>query len=230
MQLTKKYLSENEVMEFRASFARPMLSGRAVGLVNLHVLIDRERGIANGRTCGGWSVAGRGAKVASGTLDRIGVTVSLGPRHGQRIGRNEFVQSRAMPVLRDVAALRLGNLQKISANAGEAYGLRWRGAFVSDRHFFEVEMIDAKQKRCGDENRDEGTHRGSLALSRTACKTGAKNACARKQQNSSSTGTPASLLDFSYRLSLLAVQNPSLGLTNELVCAFYRAAGARKIT
>ncbi len=88
-----------------------------------------------------------------------------------------------MAVLRDVAALRLGHLQKIGADANEADCLRRGRAFIGHRHLLEVVVIDAKQKSTSNENRDQSTHNRSLALGRSACKSGAEDACARNQQN-----------------------------------------------
>jgi hypothetical protein len=104
-----------------------------------------------------------------------------------------------MAVLRDVAPLRLGNLQKIAADASETDGLRRGRAFIGHRHLLEIVVIDAKQKGTRNENRDQSTHSRSLAPGRSACKSGAKEACARKQQNSFAASATALLPDFSHR-------------------------------
>ena len=111
-----------------------------------------------------------------------------------------------MAVQSDVAALRLGNLQKIGADASEADGLRRGRAFIGHRHLLEIIVIDAKEKSTSNEHRDQSTHNRSLALGRSACKCGAKDACARKQQNSFTAPAMALLLNFSRRRPLFSVQ------------------------
>jgi hypothetical protein len=54
-------------------------------------------------------------------------------------------------------------------------------------------VIDAKQKSTRNENRDQGTHTGSLALGSGAGKSPAKGACASKQQNPFAAPTMAVL-------------------------------------
>src|SRR5580700_6971381 len=173
--------------------------GFSVDFADLHILVNRERGIADGRTRGGRSVTCRDAEVATRTLDGISIAVPLGTRHGQGVRGNELVERSAMAVLRDVAALPLGNLQKIAADAGEADCLRRGRAFIGHRHLLEIVMIDAKEKSTRNENRDQRTHTTSLARDSSACKSGAKDACASKQQSSFTARPMALLLNLSRR-------------------------------
>jgi hypothetical protein len=171
--------------------------GFSVHFADLHILVNGERGIADGRTRGGRSVTCRDAEVATRTLDGISIAVPLATRHGQGVRGNELVERSAMAVLRDVAALPLGNLHKIAAHASQADCLRRGRAFIAHRHLLEIVVIHAKEKSTRNENRDQGTHTRSLALDSSAGKSGAKDACASKQQNSFTALRMALLLNLS---------------------------------
>src|SRR5437868_7331145 len=72
------------------------------GLSNLHTRIQRERRI----TCSTvwWlGMLGGYGEVCSATLDRVGVAIALGSRHGERAGGDKFVQQDALPILGNVA-------------------------------------------------------------------------------------------------------------------------------
>lgn len=173
--------------------------------MDLHALVNRERGVTNRRTRWGGRVASRDVEIGARALDRIKIAVPLGARHRERIRRSKLLKRSAMAVQGDVAALGLRNLQKIHADASEADRLGGRGALVGRRHFLEIVVIDPKQKRGSDKNRDESSHGKSLPLRQTRCKAGTKCACARKQQITFSIRETAPLLDFSYRRTLFSV-------------------------
>src|SRR5271155_3626393 len=65
---------------------------------DLHVLVDGEIGIADGRISGCRGMAGGGGKVPCGTGDRVGVTVAFRSFHRQRIRRDQFVERDTIPV------------------------------------------------------------------------------------------------------------------------------------
>ena len=118
------------------------------GLSNLHTRIQRERRI----TCSTvwWlGMLGGYGEVCSATLDRVGVAIALGSRHGERAGGDKFVQQDALPILGNVAALGLANLQQIALDAGER-NLFPRPAGVGDQLSLEIHEIKAKAQRSGD--------------------------------------------------------------------------------
>src|SRR5580698_6863405 len=131
-------------------------------------------------------------------------------RHGQRLGRDKFIQRDAMAVQSEVIILRMGNQNKVFPDANEADRLRRSGAFIGGWHFLEIEMINAEDKRSTEENCDEASHIGSLALRHTGFKTGPMRTCARKQHDSSSPRPPASLLNSSRRDPSLRRKTPPL--------------------
>src|SRR5882724_9457624 len=54
-----------------------------------------------------------------------------------------------MPIRRNIAALRLSDLQKVAAHAGQADSLGRRRSFVRRRHFLQEKMINPEEDRGG---------------------------------------------------------------------------------
>src|ERR1700747_3240108 len=85
-------------------------------LGNLHARIQRKRRI----TCSpvGWlGMLGGYDEVCSGTVDRVGVALALGSRHGEGAGGDKFVQRDALPILGNVHTLALANLHQVALDA-----------------------------------------------------------------------------------------------------------------
>src|SRR2546423_610082 len=111
----------------------------------------------------------RGAEFTARALQRVGITVALGARHGKRMGGDEFVERGAMAVRGNVAAFRHGDLQEVASNAGQADGLRRSGTFVRGRHFLQIEVIHDKEKRGTDQNANKRAHSRIVALPVARC-------------------------------------------------------------
>lgn len=99
-----------------------------------------------------------GAEVVAGTFEGVGVAIAFGTSERERAGRQKFAESGAFAVEGDVASFGLGDLQEITADAGETDGLRGRSAFVRGGHFFDVEVVDAEEQRGSDEKGCKSTH------------------------------------------------------------------------
>jgi len=83
-------------------------------------------------------------------LDFVGIAVAARAGHGERAGRDQFVDVLAMAVEGDAVALGLGDVQKMATNGGQADGLRGGSAGIGDRHFLCGEVKNAEGQ--GDEN------------------------------------------------------------------------------
>jgi len=88
-------------------------------------------------------------EVCSATVDRVGVALALGSRHGERAGGDKFVQRDALPILGNVHTLALANLHQIALDASER-NLFPRPARVGDHLSLEIHEIKAKAQRSGD--------------------------------------------------------------------------------
>lgn len=112
-------------------------------LVNLHVVIHGQMGIANGRTWGrGW-MAGADAELLARALDRIAVAIAAGAWHGQITGRREFVERGATAIQSDESTLGGGDLQQIRTNSGQGDGFGGSRTFVGGGHGLKIEMKSA---------------------------------------------------------------------------------------
>ena len=83
-------------------------------------------------------------------LDFVSVAVAARAGHGERAGRDEFTDVRAMAVEGDAVALGLRDVQKIPADGGQANGLRGSSAGIGDRHLLRGEVKNAEGQ--GNEN------------------------------------------------------------------------------
>ncbi|MCU1316805.1 MAG: hypothetical protein JWN63_2127 [Candidatus Acidoferrum typicum] len=130
----------------------------SVDFVDLHGGVYGEIGIANGGAgrCG--QMPCRGGEFTARTLERVGITVALGAGQGKRIGGDEFVERSAMAVRGDVASFRLGNLQEVASNAGQADGLGWSRTTIRGRHALQIEVIYDKEKGGTDQDADKRAH------------------------------------------------------------------------
>ena len=152
---------------------RPLICGRTQGvaelfevlqreglfdLVNLHIVVDRQIGIANGRTCRRGLMTGAGGELFARAFDRIGVSVAPGARHRQITGRCELVERSTTAIQSDESALGGGDLQQVRTDSGQRDGLRWGRAFVGCGHFLEIEMEGGKERRGSDEKDGQGSH------------------------------------------------------------------------
>src|SRR5882724_3667367 len=69
-----------------------------------------------------------------------------------------------MPIRRNIAALRLSDLQKVAAHAGQADSLGRRRSFVRRRHFLQEKMINPEEDRGGYQNSNKSAHTRIVAL------------------------------------------------------------------
>ncbi len=125
--------------------------------------VDGEIGIADWGAGRGGAMARRSGETIAGTLDFIGIAVAFGAGHGNRLGGNEFAERSALAVDGDVAVFRIGNLQKVHANASQADGLRGSSTFIRGRHLLQIEMIHDKEKSGTDQNTDKKAHARIMA-------------------------------------------------------------------
>jgi hypothetical protein len=130
----------------------------------------------------------RSGEIIARTFYRVGVTVPFRARHAHGTRREEFLHRHTMPVDGNAVALGLGNLQQIHAHAGEADGLRGRGALVRGGHALEVENIDAEKKSHEDEHGDEGLHEEIVTPARRAGNSAVRT---RAEGNNSALFLPA---------------------------------------
>ena len=130
----------------------------SLDFVDIHGGVDGEIGIANGGARRRRQMPCRGAEFTARTLERVGITVALGARHGKRIGGDEFVERSAMAIRGDVAAFRLGDLQEVASNARQADGLRRSRTFIRDRHSLQIEVIYDKEKGGTYQDADKRAH------------------------------------------------------------------------
>lgn len=139
---------------------------RLVDLVNLHVVIDAEIGITNGRTCRCGGMAGADGELFTRTLNRIGVAIAAGARHWEIAGRSELAERSATAVQGDESTLGCGDLQQIRADSGQGDGLRWSRAFVGRGHFPEIVVKDCVDNSGGDKNGSQSLHKAIFILAK----------------------------------------------------------------
>lgn len=138
-----------------------------MGLLNfgdLHVLVNAENGVTNRGAFGCRRVTRHDTEfsIIPFALHFVGVAVAPGAGHREQAGRDEFIQTDTMGVEREVPALRLSNLEKISADTREADGLRRGRAGVGRGHFLRGEIENSKRHGNKDENANELAHVGSV--------------------------------------------------------------------
>src|SRR6266446_1463066 len=69
-----------------------------------------------------------------------------------------------MAIRRNVAALRLCDLQKVAAHTSQADSLGRRRSFVRRGHLLQVKMINPEEDRGGYQNSDKSAHTRIVAL------------------------------------------------------------------
>ena len=153
-----------------------------IDLVNLHVVIDGQIGIANGGTCWRGLMAGADAELFAGALNRIGVSVAPRARHGQITGRCELAERSATAIQSDESALGGSDLQQIRTYPGQGDGLRWSCSFVSRGHLLKIKMKGSISYRGGDENNGQSFHTAILGLCEFTSKRRLLGRCITKQQ------------------------------------------------
>lgn len=148
-----------------------------------HGLVNGEIGVTNGGVGRSGSVSRRdGVLVSRTALNFVRVPITTGLFYSERSVGNEFLQTRAGCVQRDVGALRLSDLDQVIANAGERNGLRGSGAFVGGGHLFQVRLINDEQQGCRNENNGQSTHEESLNLGETVDKAHEGLRCAKSNR------------------------------------------------
>ena len=132
-----------------------LLAGRSIDLVNFHVGVDGEIGIANGGAgrCG--QMPRRSREITAGTFDGVGITVAFGAGHGNGMGGDEFAERSAMAVGGDEGVLRVGNLEEVGSNARQGDGLRGSRAAIGGRHALQIKVVHNKEKRGSDQKANE---------------------------------------------------------------------------
>jgi hypothetical protein len=133
-----------------------------MGLVNLHVVVDGQIGIANGRTRRRGLVAGADAELFARAINRISVATAAGARHWQITGRCELAERSTSAIQDDKSALGGSDLQQIRADSRQGYGLRWSRTFVSRGHFLKIKMKSAVCHGGSNENNGQGFHTAIL--------------------------------------------------------------------
>lgn len=175
-----------------------------VGLVNLHVVIDGQIGIANRGTCWRGLMAGADAELFTRAVNRISVSIAPGARHGQIARRCELGERSATAIQGDESALRGSDLQQIGADSGEGDGLRGRRTLVGRRHFLKIKMKSAICHGGSDENDGQGFHTMILGLCEFPSKRRLLGRCITKQQCCAFAGTsPSEVLAMLNRRVLL---------------------------
>lgn len=139
---------------------------RLIDLVNLHVFINGQIWITNGRTCRRGGMAGADGELLARAVNRVGVAISPGARHGQVTGRSEFAERSATTIQGDESALGGGDLQQVRADSSQGDGLRWSGAFVGRRHLLKVVVKDCIGDSGSDENGSQGLHGAIFILAK----------------------------------------------------------------
>jgi len=138
-------------------------TSRSVDFVDSHSGVNGQIGIANGGAGRSGCVARGGGEFAPGTLDGIGIAITLGAGHGERIGGDEFFKRSALAVNGDVGALRLGDLQEVASDTGQGDGLRRSRAFVGRRHSLQGEMIHNEEQGGAGQKSDKRAHKEIVA-------------------------------------------------------------------
>ena len=117
--------------------------------LDLHVLVGGQGGVADGRPRGRRRVAGDRFKFAgvSIALDFVAIAFASGTGHRESTRRDEFADVLAMAVEGDAVALGLGDFEQVSADTGQANGLRGRSAGIGDRHLPGSEIENAEGQR-----------------------------------------------------------------------------------
>ncbi len=113
---------------------------------DLHGLVDGKGGVANGGACGRWQVPRSNAEVGTGAVYGVGVAVAFGAGHGERAGGDQVSERGTLAVESDVAALGVGNGEQVTADAGEADGLRRGSAGIGGRELLEREGVEAEKR------------------------------------------------------------------------------------
>ena len=152
---------------------------------DLHGLVDSERGITNRgafRRGGMASYDFIFAGIAA-ALNFVGVAVAFWLGHSQRAGGDEFVDAGAVGIQSQIAAFRLRDLEKVSADSGETDSLRGRGAGVGCGHFFCGEIENAERDSHKHEDANEFAHEASLRLKRNIDKILRSGGCERDNLN-----------------------------------------------
>src|ERR671925_162369 len=140
---------------------------RLVDFLNLHVVINRQIRIANGRTCRRRLMAGADGELFARTLNRIGVAIAPGARHGQIAGRGELAERSAAAIQGDESALGCSDLQQICTDSGQGDGLRWSRAFIGCGHFLKIIAKDCVDDSGGDEKGSQSLHRSIFILAKS---------------------------------------------------------------
>jgi hypothetical protein len=201
-------------------------AGSSLDFVDLHGGVEGEIGIANGGASRRGQMARRSSEFTAGAFNGVGIPITLGASHGNGIGRNKLVERSAMAVSGDVAAFRLGDLQEVASNAGEADGLRWSRTVIRGRHALHIEVIYDKKEGGSDQDASKRAHERIVAR-RVAHFKG------RARRVALGNNVPVFALHCSRSVRLLStaefpspVQHPPFGLTNEHDCASARTARA----
>jgi hypothetical protein len=153
----------------RKDGSAPGPSRQLLNFADLHVGVDGEIRVADGRSLGGRGVAGGDAEIVSRTFDQVRISFAPGVRHGKGARGNQLFERNTTSIEGDVTTLRLGDLQQIGAHGGERDGLGRRGAFIRDGHGAEGVVVNAKDQG-SDENYKKGFHRAIFGGAGRWCK------------------------------------------------------------
>ncbi len=130
---------------------------------DLHVLVDGEDGVADGRVRGGGGMVREYCEFAGfAATDFVGVALALGAGEVDGAGGREFVQRGTVAIRSDICALGLRDLRQIHSNAGEADGLSGSSARISGGHSLKRIEIDSASNGGCNEDADQGSHGKSV--------------------------------------------------------------------
>src|SRR2546426_11844944 len=129
-----------------------------------------------------------------------------------------------MAIRRNVAALRLCDLQKVAAHAGQADSLGRRRSFVRRGHLLQEKVINPEEDRGGYQNSSKSGHRRIVALPDASRKRRAWAGALRTTAFFSTSLIQTCLLNFTLPSNPLPGVSPLFGPTNEYACAAARLA------
>jgi hypothetical protein len=130
-----------------------------LNFADFHIGINRQLGVTDWRTRWRGSVLCQDLELrCPGTVDLIAVPVALGVLHAKRTGGDQLVERGTVAIQGDVAALRLRDLQQISADAGQADGLRGSSAGISRGHSGQIEVVDPEKESSYNKKNGKGAH------------------------------------------------------------------------
>ena len=114
----------------------------------------------------------RCGEIIPGTLHGIGVAVALRARQAHGARGEELIQGHAVAIDTYAVVLRLGDLQQVHPDAGEADRLRRDRALCSGRDPLQVENVNAPEESDADQQGHKYLHREIVRRNEGGCNCG----------------------------------------------------------